>query len=54
MAQADIDDGVSPRLTSAEQDELVALRRRTRPLEMEYEILRCAAAYLAADTLPKS
>lgn len=34
MAQADIDDGVCDGLTTAEQDELVALRRRTRRLEM--------------------
>jgi len=53
MAQADIDDGVRDGLTTAEQDELVALRRRARRLEMENEILRRAAAHFAADTLPK-
>ncbi len=54
MAQADIDAGVRDGLTTAEQDELVALRRRTRRLEMENEILRRAAAYFAADALQKA
>ena len=53
MRQADIDDGVKDGLTSAEQSELVQLRRRTRQLEMENEILRRAAAYFAKDALPK-
>jgi transposase len=53
LAQADIDDGVRDGLTTAEQDELVRLRRRARRLEMEKEILRRAAAYFAADSLPK-
>jgi transposase-like protein len=51
--QADIDDGVRDGLTSAEQSEVVALRRRARRLEMENEILRRAAAYFAKDALPK-
>jgi transposase len=53
MRQADIDDGVKDGLTTAEQTELVALRRKTRRLEMENEILRRAAAYFARDALPK-
>jgi hypothetical protein len=53
MRQADIDDGVKDGLTTAEQSELVQLRRRARRLEMENEILRRAAAYFAADHLPK-
>ena len=53
MRQADIDDGVRDGLTTAEQDELVRLRREKRRLEMENEILRRAAAYFAADQLPK-
>lgn len=53
MRQADIDDGIKDGLTSAEQDELVQLRRRARRLEMENEILRRAAAYFAKDVLPK-
>ncbi|MGN6687269.1 MAG: hypothetical protein ACTHK1_07000 [Actinomycetales bacterium] len=38
--------------TSAEQSELVALRRDKRRLEMENEILRRPAAYFAASDLP--
>ena len=53
MRQADIDDGVKDGLTSAEQEEVVRLRRTNRRLEMENEILRRAAAYFAKDALPK-
>ncbi len=53
VRQADVDDGVKDGLTTAEQSELVQLRRRTRQLEMENEILRRAAAYFAKDALPK-
>jgi len=53
MRQADIDDGIKDGLTSAEQAEIVQLRRKTRRLEMENEILRRAAAYFAKDALPK-
>jgi transposase len=53
MRQADIDDGVKDGLTSAEQSEIVQLRRDKRRLEMENEILRRAAAYFAKETLPK-
>jgi transposase len=53
MRQADIDDGIRGGQTSAEQTELVQLRRDKRRLEMENEILRRAAAYFAASTLPK-
>jgi len=53
MRQADVDDGVRDGLTTAEQTELVQLRRKTRRLEMENEILRRAAAYFARDALPK-
>jgi transposase-like protein len=51
--QADIDEGIKDGLTSAEQAEVVQLRRANRRLEMENEILRRAAAYFAKDTLPK-
>ena len=44
MRQAGIDDGVRDGLTTAEQSELVQLRREKRRLEMESEILRRAAA----------
>ncbi len=53
VRQADIDDGVVDGQTSAEQTELVQLRRQMRRLEMENEILRRAAAYFAAGSLPK-
>ncbi len=53
MRQADIDDGVKDGLTTAEQSEIVQLRREKRRLEMENEILRRAAAYFAKDALPK-
>ena len=53
MRQADIDDGVKDGLTTAEQDEVVKLRRDNRRLEMENEILRRAAADFAKDQLPK-
>ena len=53
MRQADVDDGIKDGLTTAEQAEIVQLRRRTRRLEMENEILRRAAAYFAKDSLPK-
>ncbi|RBY78253.1 IS3 family transposase [Blastococcus sp. TF02A-26] len=53
VRQADIDDGVVDGQTSAEQNELVQLRRQMRRLEMENEILRRAAAYFAAGSPPK-
>ena len=53
LKQADVDDGVVDGQTSAEQDELVQLRRRARRLQQENEILRRAAAYFAKDALPK-
>jgi transposase len=51
--QADIDEGIKDGLTSAEQAEVVQLRRHNRRLEMENEILRRAAAYFARESLPK-
>ena len=53
MRQSDIDEGVKEGLTSSEQSEMVSLRRKMRRLEMENEILRRAAAYFAASSLPK-
>ena len=53
MRQADIDDGVKDGLTSAEQAEIVQLRREKRRLEMENEVLRRAAACFAQHQLPK-
>lgn len=53
MKQADVDDGIKDGQTTAEQSEVVQLRRRMCRLEMENEILRRAAAYFAASSLPK-
>ena len=53
LKQADIDDGVVDGQTSAEQSEVVQLRRDKRRLQQENEILRRAAAYFAKDALPK-
>ena len=53
MRQADIDDGVRGGLTTAEQSEVVQLRRDKRRLEQENEILRRAAAFFAKEISPK-
>ena len=55
IRQADADEkGDTGQLTSAEKKELAELRRRTRQLEMENDILRRAAAYFARENvLPK-
>lgn len=53
IAQADVDDGLKDGQTSADQEEVVRLRRDVRRLTMENEILRRAAAYFAKDALPK-
>ena len=49
MAQADIDEGRREGLSSREREELVELRRVTRTLKLENEILKRAAAYFARE-----
>ncbi len=54
VARADVDAGRKSGVTSSERDELVALRRETRTLKLENEILKRAAAYFARENvLPK-
>jgi len=56
VRQADRDEGVrnDGGLTTAEKKELAELRRKTRQLELENEILKRAAAYFARENvLPK-
>ena len=54
LRQADIDGGRRGGVSSVEHDELVALRRETRTLRLENEILKRAAANFARENiLPK-
>ena len=54
IARAAVDAGQRPGLSGDERRELVELRRRTRVLEMENEILKRASAYFARENvLPK-
>ena len=52
MRRADVDDGAKPGTSRSESAELRELRRRTRLLEQENEVLRRAAAYLSQANLP--
>ena len=52
MAKADVEDGVKPGVTVAENAELREAKKRIRLLEQENEVLRRAAAYLSQANLP--
>jgi transposase len=52
LAQADVDDGIKPGTTAADNAELRAAKKRIRLLEQENEVLRRAAAYLSQAQLP--
>jgi len=52
LKAADVEDGIKPGLTVAEQAELRAAKKRIRLLEQENEVLRRAAAYLSQANLP--
>ena len=52
MRAADVEDGVKPGTTAAENAELREAKKRVRLLEQENEILRRAAAYLSQANLP--
>ena len=54
LAQADVNDGTRPGLSSDERAELIQLRRDNRVQAMEIEILKRASAYFARENvLPK-
>ena len=52
IQQAEVDAGRGPKgaLTTAERDELTALRREVKSLRMEREILKKATAFFAKET----
>ncbi len=48
VAQADVDAGVRPGLSSTEREELAALRRENRTLREERDILKRAVGFFAS------
>ena len=52
LKKADVEDGIKPGTTAAQNEELKAAKRRIRLLEQENEVLRRAAAYLSQANLP--
>lgn len=51
VAQADIDDGTEPGVTSDELSELRRLRKENRVLKMERDLLSRAAAFFASENV---
>ncbi len=52
MGQADVEDGLTPGTTSAENAELGEAKKRIRLLDQENEVLRRAGTYLSQANLP--
>jgi transposase len=52
LTAADVEDGIKPGTTAAENADLREAKRRIRLLEQENEVLRRAAAYLSQANLP--
>ena len=52
LKAADIEDGLKPGSTAADNAELREAKKRIRLLEQENEVLRRAAAYLSQANLP--
>lgn len=52
LAAADVEDGIRPGTTAADNVELREAKKRIRLLEQENEVLRRAAAYLSQANLP--
>jgi transposase len=53
LKRADIEEGVRPGITTTEAAEIRELKKRTKLLEQENEILRRAATYFAKHLPPK-
>ena len=53
LKRAEIEEGVRPGLTLAEEAEIRELKKRNKLLEQENEVLRRAAIYLGKNVLPK-
>ena len=53
LRQADVEDGLKPGATAADNAELREAKKRIRLLEQENEILRRAAAFFARELPPK-
>ena len=52
LRAADVEDGLKPGTTAADNAELREAKKRIRLLEQENEVLRRAAAYLSQANLP--